>query len=102
MTEKPEQSAPGDVQKLMAFEASKKSAGVAYLLWLFLGGIGGHRFYLGHAGVGIGMIVALIASLFLAGIPILVWWIIEFFLVPSNVSKANHALISQLEGNITS
>ena len=31
----------GDVQKLMLFEANKKSIGVAYLLWIFLGGLGG-------------------------------------------------------------
>jgi TM2 domain-containing membrane protein YozV len=29
-----------------------KSTGIAYLLWLFLGGIGGHKFYLGRPLVG--------------------------------------------------
>jgi predicted secreted protein len=29
-----------------------KSTGIAYLLWLFLGGVGGHKFYLGRPLVG--------------------------------------------------
>lgn len=35
------------------FDKRKKSSGTAWLLWLFLGGIGGHRFYLGHTGKGL-------------------------------------------------
>lgn len=31
-------------------ERRKKSKGVMYLLWFFLGGIGGHRYYLGDTG----------------------------------------------------
>ncbi|WP_394002502.1 NINE protein [Xanthobacter versatilis] len=34
-----------DARALMLCEANKKSAVVAYLLWFFLGGLGGHRFY---------------------------------------------------------
>ena len=30
-----------------------KSKGVAYLLWLFLGAVGAHRFYLGKIGTGL-------------------------------------------------
>ena len=30
-----------------------KSKGVAYLLWFFLGAVGGHKFYLGKTGMGI-------------------------------------------------
>ena len=30
-----------------------KSTGVAYLLWLFFGGIGAHKFYLGRPGVAV-------------------------------------------------
>src|SRR5712675_713947 len=29
-----------------------KSTGIAYLLWLFLGGVGGHKFYLGRPLIG--------------------------------------------------
>jgi TM2 domain-containing protein len=33
--------------------APTKSTGVAYVLWLFFGGIGAHKFYLGRPGVGV-------------------------------------------------
>ena len=31
----------------------KKSTGVAYILWFFLGGLGIHKFYIGKTGMGI-------------------------------------------------
>jgi hypothetical protein len=34
-----------DTRALMLFEANKKSALVAYILWVFLGLFGGHNFY---------------------------------------------------------
>ena len=34
------------------YDANRKSAGVAYLLCIFLGGVGAHRFYLGRSGTG--------------------------------------------------
>jgi TM2 domain-containing membrane protein YozV len=46
-----------DTQALMAFESNKKSAGVAYLLWFFTGGVGGHRFYAGRTGSAVGQLV---------------------------------------------
>ena len=42
----------------LAFQASKKSAGVTYALWFFLGGFGAHRFYLKDAKGGL-MLLAL-------------------------------------------
>lgn len=45
-----------------------KSVLIATLLWLIFGGVGGHRFYLGHARIGfailIAMIVGIVCSLF--------------------------------------
>jgi hypothetical protein len=35
-----------DARVLMLYEANKKTALVAYLLWFFLGLFGGHNFYL--------------------------------------------------------
>lgn len=35
------------------FTKRKKSSGTMWLLWFFLGGIGGHRFYLGETVMGI-------------------------------------------------
>jgi TM2 domain-containing membrane protein YozV len=32
-----------------------KSKGIAYVIWFFLGGIGGHRYYNGNIGMGVAM-----------------------------------------------
>jgi TM2 domain-containing membrane protein YozV len=45
--------------------APTKSTGVAYALWFFFGGIGGHKFYLGRPGVGVLYIIMFV--LFWAG-----------------------------------
>ena len=41
-----------DTVVLMQYDANKKSAVVAYLLWFFLGMLGAHRFYLSQPGTG--------------------------------------------------
>lgn len=51
------------------------SAGVAWLLWLFLGFLGAHRFYLGRTGSGIAL---LLLTLVLVG---LIWWLVDLFLL---------------------
>ena len=54
-----------------------KKAVVAWLLWLFLGGLGAHRFYMGRTGTAV---VMLILSLTLFGTIISVpWMIIDAF-----------------------
>jgi len=56
------------------------SQGVAYLLWFFLGGLGGHRFYLGRPGTAILMIV-----LWILLIVTPIWWLIDAFLIPGMI-----------------
>jgi TM2 domain-containing membrane protein YozV len=45
-------------------EKRRKSKGMAYLLWFFLGAFGGHRFYVGDIGIAIGMILVWIIGWF--------------------------------------
>jgi len=79
-----------DAQTIMLFEANKKSAGVAYLLWLLFGGIGAHRFYAGKikTGATILLLMVLGAVTALAGIGIIfiavagLWVLIDAFLIP--------------------
>jgi TM2 domain-containing membrane protein YozV len=66
-----------------------KSKGIAYLLWFFLGSLGGHRFYTGDIGYGIGMFVVWIISWFLAFIPIAIWVIIDAFLLSKRINDLN-------------
>lgn len=93
-----------DSAKMMVYDAKKKSKGVAYVLWLFLGGIGAHRFYTARIGTGIAYLVMQIggwltmatglgAFLFLA---VGIWWVIDAFLIPGMIRQNNLMLAAEL------
>src|SRR5215510_3950965 len=83
-----------DTRVLLLFEANKKTALVAYLLWFFLGWFGAHNFYLGRTGVAVAQ---LILSLTIIGLTItLVWVLVDAFLIPSWVRRENNLLAAQL------
>jgi len=63
----------------------KPSAGVAYLLCLFLGAWGGHRFYLGHKGSAIAML--LIGLTFIGLIITGIWAFIDLFLISGMIRE---------------
>lgn len=73
-----------------------KRVGVAYILWLLLGTVGGHRFYLGRIGTAMMMLgYSLIGwAMTWVGVGWLllgaVWlvWVIDAFLIPSMASRA--------------
>ncbi|MHC5113700.1 MAG: TM2 domain-containing protein [Planctomycetota bacterium] len=68
---------------------NNKSTGVAYLLWFFLGCWGGHRFYLGRKGSGLGMAGLWLGSLvttpivigFIGFLALFGWWIVDAFCI---------------------
>lgn len=39
------------------FDMKKKTKVITFILWFFLGVFGAHRFYLGHIGLGVGMLL---------------------------------------------
>jgi TM2 domain-containing membrane protein YozV len=83
-----------DTRALMLFEANKKTAVVAYLLWFFLGLLGGHNFYLKRTGVAVAQ---LILSLTMVGLVItIVWVLVDAFLIPGWVRNQNNLLATQL------
>lgn len=59
--------------------AKDKSLGVAYALWLTLGWIGCHQYYLGR--VGRGAIYSLTIGVFLIG------WFVDLFTLPQQVAR---------------
>ncbi len=73
----------------------KKSAGVSYLLWFFLGIFALHRFYLGKIGSGAAQVALFWVGALLAGVgiglPLLIifgiWWIIDAFLIPGMIAE---------------
>jgi TM2 domain-containing membrane protein YozV len=83
-----------DARVLMLYEANKKTALVAYLLWFFLGWFGGHNFYLERTGVAV---TQLILSLTAVGLVItIIWVLVDAFLIPGWVRRQNNLLAAQL------
>jgi TM2 domain-containing membrane protein YozV len=83
-----------DARVLMLYEANKKTALVAYLLWFFLGWFGGHNFYLERTGVAV---TQLILSLTIVGLLItIIWVLVDAFLIPGWVRRQNNLLAAQL------
>ncbi|SMO83358.1 TM2 domain-containing protein [Melghirimyces algeriensis] len=66
-------------------ERRKKSKGVLYLMWFFLGLIGGHRFYLGDIGLGVAM-------LFFGWLTFGIWPFIDVFFIGSRLEKKTEML----------
>ena len=83
-----------DARAMMLFEANKKTALVAYLLWFVVGLFGGHNFYLKRTGVAV---TQLILSLTIVGMLITVFWVlVDAFLIPGWVRNQNNLLAAQL------
>ena len=75
--------APAPVYVTM-YQTPSKSMLTTVLLWLFLGAIGAHRFYLGHTCSGILMLCCLCTSFLIYPLLILsVWWILDIILIVS-------------------
>lgn len=72
----------------LEIERRQKSAVVAWLLWLFLGGLGGHRYYLGPVWQGILMTVTLGGLGF--------WALIDAFFIPRRLQAVNKAVEDQV------
>lgn len=80
-----------DTRELLLLESEVKNQGknmiVAYILWYFLGIVGGHRFYMGKIGTAV---TQLILSLTVVGLIVTgIWWIVDAFLVHSWVKQHN-------------
>jgi len=90
----PQPGLSADTRAMMLFEANKKTALVAYILWFFVGLFGGHNFYLNRKGVAIAQ---LILSVTILGMLItLVWVLVDAFLIPGWIRRQNNALATQL------
>lgn len=85
-------------------ENKKKSMVVAYLLWFFLGGLGGHRFYTGKPGSALIMLglwlfgwattFILIGFIFL--FIVYIWVIIDAFTLHNEIHRLNSKLERQI------
>lgn len=66
----------------------KKSSTTSWLLWIFLGGIGGHRYYLGKIGTAIAMTLTLGC--------IGIWTLIDLFLLSGMIRETNEEIESSI------
>lgn len=85
--------------RLMRYDAAKKSVGVAYMLWFFLGAFGVHRFYLGSWGIGVLVLACTTLAFVTFGLTGLVSGLImvlDLFLIPGKVQQHNERLIASL------
>lgn len=83
-----------DTRALMLYDANRKSAFVAYMLWFFLGVFGAHNFYLKRINVGL---IQLILTLIVVALPIVVIWVlVDAFFIPGWVRNQNNLLARQL------
>lgn len=82
--------------------ATLKQSSTAYLLVVFLGGFGAHRFYLGRPGSAIAMLllfqVAAWTSMLGVGIVLgfaaVIWWFVDLCTIPSMVEEENRSLFA--------
>ncbi len=91
-----------DSQKMLIEQRisnEKPSEAVAYLLCIFVGLLGAHRFYLGHIASGVAM---LILTLTFVGIFIsAIWNIVDLFLIKSMINDKTTALRTKITAEIT-
>ena len=93
-----------DAQAMMRYDANKKSVGVAYVLWFFFGGLGGHRFYLKQTGTAIAMLLICLVSIplsflligYVGFLIVGIWALVDAFLIPGMARDYNNRLISDL------
>ncbi|MBN3552849.1 TM2 domain-containing protein [Fictibacillus nanhaiensis] len=80
--------------QLLSSEMTKrqKSSGTTWLLWLFTGGVGGHRFYLGKTGTAVAMLFTL------GGLGI--WAFIDLFLINGMVKSTNEKIENEILSEI--
>lgn len=112
------------------YDAHRKSTGIAYVLWFFLGGLSAHRFYAGKVGTAIlqlllivgGWVVILAggsvaafadaangadvagSGVALIGVAMLgivgLWLFIDLFLIPGMIRDRNSRLAMGLTGGM--
>lgn len=83
----------------MMYDAQRKSIGLSYVLWFFLGGLGVHRFYLGRTGSGVAQLLLGLLGwlpLFAGWLVLGVWLLVDIFLIPSIATSENSRLAYHL------
>lgn len=96
----------GEAERMMQYDANKKSMLIAYLLWFFLGTLAVHRFYLGASKSALVMLAMWLVFGALSGMTLGIfgflllipgiWLFLDLFLIPGIVRDKNNELIAML------
>ena len=92
---------------VIMYDTRKKRVGLAYVLWLFLGGLGAHRFYAGRMLSGAVMAMLTVGGWLLVKISVgwillgtvALWGLVDAFLIPGMIREANARLALGLSGS---
>ena len=93
-----------DTELMMRYDANRKSALLAYLIWFFLGWAGIHRLYLGRITERPAdarhprrlWLLHFVLIGFLGYLIIIPWWAIDALLIPGMTRGYNNRLIDRL------
>ncbi len=99
-----------DIFRYMQYDANKKSAAIAYRLWLLGGLLGVHRFYLEEKRTGVALLaITLISGVLMAVLPdpkyavtiyiAAAWWFFDLFFLGEKVRSYNADLVTRIEMN---
>ena len=88
----------------LQYEATRKSVGIAYLLWFFFGTLGGHRFYMKKTGSAVTMLIITLVSIpltfifvgFIGIAATAMWALVDAFLIPGWISSHNLAIVHSM------
>ena len=72
----------------MEYDNQKKTPGIAYALWFFLGVVGAHRFYAGDTGYALGLLFTL------GGLG--VWALVDVFFIGKRIRTLNEQTQQQV------
>lgn len=81
-------------------EKNSKNITVAYLLWLIVGVLGGHRYYLGRTRSAIAMTVLTITVV--GGVISAIWALVDLFLIPGIINEDKQRVEQEAINNILS
>ena len=86
------------VEKRILYNRTCKNKWIAYLLLVFIGGVGAHRFYLGRAGTGICILALTIIGFLLpaAYIALVIWLILDLFYVNDYINTHRNNILLEL------
>jgi len=82
-----------------------KNPTVAWILWFFLSGVGGHQFYLGKPAHAIGYIALNLlgyVTFFITWVPWFIWWILDAVTMNDKIKNMNNETERKLLDRILS